>query len=107
MEQKSSLKAGMHLSPVSRLAVRIARAHGFSATSCIVMFSISPAAVRRICQDVPTPPSGQPDPGAETVLREITLAELGAEPEDLRLWIGMKHAAQRVLVARSTGTTAG
>src|SRR4051794_12945062 len=107
MQQKSRLKAGMSLSPVDKLAIRLARAYGYSTTSTVMLFGVSPGTVRRLCQDVPMPPAGRsgPEEAAEPVLRRVTLTEIGAEQGDNWVWTSLRQSAERVLAALSAGTT--
>lgn len=82
--------AQSHLTPVARLAIRLARLDGHSLSTIARDAGVTVRTVLQSCRDVPKAPSDYAK--AEADLRALTLRELGADPTQSALWLGLKLA---------------
>lgn len=85
-----SLGAASHLTPVAKLAIRLARLNGDSLSVIARNAGVTVRTVLQSCRTVPKAPLDYAK--AEADLRALTLRELGADPTQSALWMGLKLA---------------
>lgn len=82
--------AASHLTPVAKLAIRLARLNGDSLSVIARNAGVTVRTVLQSCRTVPKAPLDYAK--AEADLRALTLRELGADPTQTGLWLGLKLA---------------
>lgn len=82
--------AASHLTPVARLAIRLARLDGHSLSTIARDAGVTVRTVLQSCRNVPKAPLDYAK--AEADLRALTLRELGADETQSALWLGLKLA---------------